>query len=155
MSYRISNQCKILFFVNTCSYLVRTGPLINGKWKLEIRSTTLKLNAWKVHYNDVIMGAIASQITSLTIVFSSVYLDTDQRKHQGSAPMAFVRGIHRRPVNSPHKWPVTRKMFPFDDVIMNWFLSNKLGYLSCYGVLLNTCILIKYWIMASILLDTE
>ena len=70
------------------------------------------------HYNDAIMGAIASQITSLTIVFSTVYLDTNQRKHQSSASLAFVRGIHRRPVNSPHKWPVTRKMFPFDDVIM-------------------------------------
>ena len=42
-----------------------------------------------------------------------------QRKHQSSASLAFVRGSHRRPVNSPHKWPVTRKMFPFDDVIMN------------------------------------
>ena len=71
-----------------------------------------------IHYNDVIMGPIASQITSLTIVFSTVDLDTDQRKHQSSASLAFVRGIHRRPVNSPHKWPVTRKMFPFDDVIM-------------------------------------
>ena len=60
------------------------------------------------------MGAIASQITSLTIVYS----DADQRKHQSSASLAFVRGIHRGPVNSPHKWPVTRKMFPFDDVIM-------------------------------------
>ena len=70
------------------------------------------------HYNDVIMGAIASQITSLTIVFSIVYSDADQRKHQSSASLAFVRGIHRGPVNSPHKWPVTRKMFPFDDVIM-------------------------------------
>ena len=64
------------------------------------------------------MGAIASQITSLTIVYSIVYSDADQRKHQSSAPLAFVRGIHRGPVNSPHKWPVTRKMFPFDDVIM-------------------------------------
>ena len=42
----------------------------------------------------------------------------DQRKHQSSALLAFVRGIHRRPVNSPHKGPVTRKMFPFHDVIM-------------------------------------
>ena len=64
------------------------------------------------------MGAIASQITSLTIVYSAVYSDADQRKHQSSASLAFVRGIHRGPVNSPHKWPVTRKMFPFDDVIM-------------------------------------
>ena len=70
------------------------------------------------HCNDVIMGAIASQITSLTIVFSTVYLDTGQRKHQSSTSLAFERGIHRRPVNSQHKWPVTRKMFPFDDVIM-------------------------------------
>ena len=72
----------------------------------------------KLHYGDVIMGAIASQITSLTIVYSIVYSDADQRKHQSSASLAFVRGIHRGPVNSPHKWPVTRKMFPFDDVIM-------------------------------------
>ena len=70
------------------------------------------------HYNDIIIGAIASQITSLTIVHSIVYSDADQRKHQCSASLAFVRGIHRGPVNSPHKWPVTRKMVPFDDVIM-------------------------------------
>ena len=71
------------------------------------------------HYGDVIMDAIASQITSLAIVYSIVYSDADQRKHQSSASLAFVRGIHRGPVNSPHKWPVTRKMFPFDDVIMD------------------------------------
>ena len=65
------------------------------------------------HYSDVIMGAIASQTTDLTIVYSIVYWDADQRKHQSSASLAFVRGIHRGPVNSPHKWPVTRKMFPF------------------------------------------
>ena len=70
------------------------------------------------HYGDVIMGMMASQITSLTIVYSTVYSGADQRKHQSSASLAFVRGIHRGPVNSPHKWPVTRKMFPFDDVIM-------------------------------------
>ena len=65
------------------------------------------------------MASMASQITSLTIVYSAVYSDADQRKHQSSALLAFVRGIHRGPVNSPHKWPVTQKMFPFDDVIMN------------------------------------
>ena len=64
------------------------------------------------------MGTIASQITNLTIVYSTVYSDADQRKHQSSVSLAFVRGIHRGPVNTPHKWPVTRKMFPFDDVIM-------------------------------------
>ena len=74
------------------------------------------------HYCDVVMGVIASQITSLAIVYSTVYSDVDQRKHQSSASLAFVRGIHRWPVNSPHKWPVTRKMFPFDDVIMYMYL---------------------------------
>ena len=63
------------------------------------------------HYDDVIMSAIASQITSLATVYSTVYLDADQRKHQSSVSLAFVRGIHRGPVNSPHKWSVTRKMF--------------------------------------------
>ena len=61
------------------------------------------------------MSAMASQITSLEIVYLTVYTDTDQRKLQSSVSLAFVRGI---PVNSPHKGPVTRKMFPFDDVIM-------------------------------------
>ena len=58
---------------------------------------------------------MASQITSLTIVQTL----TDERKQQSSASLAFVRGIHQWPMNSPHKWPVTRKMFLFDDVIMN------------------------------------
>ena len=72
------------------------------------------------HYSNVIMGTIASQITSFTIVYSTVYTDADQRKHQRSASLTFVRVIHRGPVNSPQKWPITRKMFPFDDVIILW-----------------------------------
>ena len=65
-----------------------------------------------------LMSAMASRFTNLVIVYSSVYSGADQRKHQSSASLAFVRGIHWWPVNSPHKGPVTRKMFPFDDVIM-------------------------------------
>ena len=64
------------------------------------------------------MGTMTSLITSITIVYSSVYSGSDQRKYQSSASLAFVKGIHRWPVNSPHKGPVKRKMFPFDDVIM-------------------------------------
>ena len=71
-----------------------------------------------LHYNDVIMGAMSSQITSLTIVYWTVYSGRDNGKHQSSASLAFVGGIHRSAVNSPHKWPVTRKGFSFDDVIM-------------------------------------
>ena len=81
-----------------------------------------RIQPWHVtcttHYHDVIMGAIASQITSLASVDSAVKLGIYQRKHQSSASLAFVRGIHRRPVNSPQKGPVPREMFPFDDVIM-------------------------------------
>ena len=70
-----------------------------------------------ISYSDFIMGAVVSKITSLTIIYSTVYSGVDQIKHQSSASLAFVWG----PVNSPHKGPVTRKMFPFDDVIvMNW-----------------------------------
>ena len=76
------------------------------------------------HCSDVIMSVMTSQITSLLIVYSTVYSDADQRKHQSSASLAFVRGIHRRPVNSPHKWPVTRKMYPFDDVTKDNQASN-------------------------------
>ena len=67
---------------------------------------------------------MASQITSLTSVYSIVYSGADQRKYQSSASTAFVRGINRSPMNSPHKRPVTRKMFPFYDAIMwrSWIL---------------------------------
>ena len=69
------------------------------------------------HYNDAIMSAMASPITRISCVCSCVSSGADQRKHQSSASLAFVRGIHRWPVNSPHKGSVTWKMFPFDDVI--------------------------------------
>ena len=77
------------------------------------------------HYSDVIMSPMASHITSLTIVNSTVYSVADQRKHQSSVSLAFVRGIYRWPVNSPRKGPVTRKMFPCDDFIM-WQKVSKL-----------------------------
>ena len=79
------------------------------------------------HYDDVIMDAIAFQITSLRIVYSIVYSGTDQRKHQNSASLAFGRVIHRGPVNSPHKGPVTRKVFPFDDVITIHLIAAFVG----------------------------
>ena len=60
---------------------------------------------------SITITTMASLITSLTVVYSTIYSGADQRKHKSSASLAFVRGIHRGPVNSPHKWPVTRKMF--------------------------------------------
>ena len=81
------------------------------------------------HYSNIIMSAMASQITSFTIVYTTIYSGADQRKYQSSASLAFVRGIHRWPVNSPHKGPIARKMFPFDDVIMStgWYVNIGSG----------------------------
>ena len=70
------------------------------------------------HYTDAIMSAMASQITSLTTLYSTVYWGTVQWKHRSSASLAFVRGILRWPLNSPHKRPVTRNKFPFNYAIL-------------------------------------
>ena len=68
------------------------------------------------HCSEGIMGTMAPQITNLTIVYSAVHSGANRRKHQSSASLSSGRWS----VNSPHKWPVTRKMFPLDDIIMNW-----------------------------------
>ena len=88
-------------------------PDMHGNINFDINRTLHEILQW-CH-----KGAMVSGITSLTIGYSTVYSGTDQRKHQSSASLAFVWGIHRSPVNSPHKWPVTRNMFPFDDFNMN------------------------------------
>ena len=91
---------------------------------------------------------MTSQITSLTIVYSTVYLDADQRKHQSSASLAFVWGIHRGPVNSPHKWPVTRKTFPFHDVIMCMLFWIWMLYHMSISWQSNNCIPIYHSVIA-------
>ena len=70
------------------------------------------------HCSDAMMSVVASRITGVSIVYSNVCSGADQRKHQSSASLASVREIHRWPVKPPHKGPVTRKKFSFDDVIM-------------------------------------
>ena len=81
------------------------------------------------------MIVMALQITCVLIVYSTVCSGIDQRKHQSSASLAFVRRIHQW-LNSPHKGPVTQKMFPFDDVIMleiDFHLNSNLQWItSCY-----------------------
>ena len=85
-----------MFAWNYHEYGMKMGPLHFNKIK---------------HYNDVIMGAIASQISSLMIVYSTVYPDADQRKQQSFASLAFVRGIHRGPVNSRTNGQLRGKCF--------------------------------------------
>ena len=95
----------------------------------------LKNSSQCIYNSDIIMGTISSLITSLTSVYSTVHSGADQRKHQSSASLAFVRGIHRRPVNSPHKWPVTRKCFHLmksscliDEYYFLWTMALNLDF---------------------------
>ena len=80
-------------------------------WINNMTLLTTKFYYCPSHYNDVITSAMASQVTSLGIVYSIVYSGSNQRKYHSSASLAFVRGINRWPVNSPHKGPITRKKF--------------------------------------------
>ena len=96
--------------INRCQHLMYLGVDL-GQYFIELLVA---------HYIDVIMGPMASQITSVSMLCWTVCSGADQRKHKSSASLAFVRGIHRWPPNSHHKGPVTRKMFPFDDVIMSY-----------------------------------
>ena len=88
---------------------------------------------WYKHYSDVIMSMMASQITSISFVCSTVCSGADQRKYQSSMSLAFVRGIHQSPVDSPNKGPVMCKMFPFDDIIMVIYVQDILrsSYRKC------------------------
>ena len=101
------------------------------------------------HYNDVIMNTIASQITSLTIVYSTVYSGKDQRKYQSSASLALLWGIHQGLVNSPHERPVTREMSPFDYVIM-WYnyLPTSISTLDVLAIGLTKCLPWLFWQLA-------
>ena len=79
------------------------------------------------HYSEVIISAMASQITGVTIVYTTACSGTDQRKHQSSASLTFVRGIHQWTVNSPHKGPVTRNMIRFDDAIIVYVFPEEVS----------------------------
>ena len=72
------------------------------------------------------MGAVASQITSFSIVCSTVRSGAGQRKHYSSASLAFGRGIHWWPVNSPHKGPVTLLCFHFMTSSWQWEKSKPI-----------------------------
>ena len=90
------------------------------------------------------MSMIASQITSVSIVYWIICSGAEQRKQQSSPSLAFVRGIHRWPVYSPHKWSVTRKMFSFDDIIMTHWSYIILPLIHWYDVTCSRPYSIKY-----------
>ena len=71
----------------------------------------------KCYYSDVIMGAMVSLLTSLTIVYSTLYSGADERKHQSSASLVFLSEF--TVTGEFHKGPIMQKMLPFDDVIIH------------------------------------
>ena len=112
----IDDKSQLLYVMAWCCQA--TGLYMSSCWGGCVTPYACHESCTGDHYNDDIMSTMASQITSLTIVYSTVYSGIDHKKHQSSASLAFVRGIHRWPVNSPHKGPVMRKRFPFDNIIM-------------------------------------
>ena len=108
-----------------------------------------------IHYTNIIMGTMASQITSLTIVYSTAYLGAEQRKHQSSASLAFVWVIHRGLVNSLHKWPVTRKIFPFHDVILHQFFFSGMEPGPLYSLSGKTSYRQSSWNLAAARLEVR
>ena len=112
-NFSMANMIKICSFAFDISILLKmTLLMINLYYFSYIDQVLIPFDCmWQIivvrevpnmniltHYSDVIMGTMASQITSLTIVYSTDYSDADQRKHQSSVSLAFVRRIHRGPV---------------------------------------------------------
>ena len=83
------------------------------------------------HYNDVIMGAMASQITSLTIGLLNRLFGRRSKKTSKHCVTGLWQRIQRWPVNSLHKWPVMWKMFPFDDIMQAAYFWDNYVYFSC------------------------
>ena len=105
---RLNEQSRRRWFETPSRPLWRHWNVLSEKLS---GSTISAIETMSYHYSDVIMSAMASQITGVSIVWSTAYSGADRRKHQNSTSLAFLRGIHRSPVDSPHKGPVTRKYF--------------------------------------------
>ena len=121
------NMCVYMFGMSHTNLIMSVGRNMVSLLKqkhVSFKHTSLEIyvvNSGKIfqtHYSDVTMSMMASQTTGVSIVCSTVCSTIDQRTHQSSTSLAFVRGIYRWLLNSPHKGPVTRKTLPFDDVIM-------------------------------------
>ena len=137
----------ISFIASAASTWPSAHSMMNNQWLPTTRIALCLRNRNhhenEMHYNDVIISVMASLTTGFSIVYSTACPGANQRKHQSSASLAFVGGIQRWPVNSPYKEPVTRKMFPFDDVIMKKVvtltgLCGDWGY--CITIKCSACI---------------
>ena len=128
---RFPNLAATFFFykstpIDEAYWLTRQGKILCAFWGyvvwqmlcLSWCSAAYYTILYWTHYSYAIMSAMVSQITGVSIVCLTACSGADQRKHQSSASLAFVREIHRWPIDFPNKGPVTRKTFPFDGVIM-------------------------------------
>ena len=93
------------------------------------------------HYSNITMSAIASQITGASAVYSIFCPSADQRKHQNSASLSFVSGIHPWPVSSPRNGPVTRKpsKLAFTQSLCVLFVLEILGSSTKLTFVLTLC----------------
>ena len=137
-----------LMYVTCASYPICRVWSVTGEFPAQMASNTENASIWwrhhglyllfsasfppaesgplfTKHYSDAINSAMASQITGASNVCSTVCSGADQRKHHSSVSLAFVRRIHRWPVDSPHKIPITQKMYPIDYVIMKRRIGNR------------------------------
>ena len=97
-------------------YVRRRGHIVAKKCNIFIVYTGLRRHQFTYKLSQIRWPFGDHYNNAMMIVYSIVYLGTDERKQQSSASLAVVRGIRQWPVNSPLKGPVTRKIFPFDDV---------------------------------------
>ena len=92
VQYHVILDCFIT--APDCSYILSQNMVDESTYRRFMMMSS-NGNIFHVHYIDIIMSPMASQITSLTIVFSTVYSGIDQTKHESSTSLAYVRGIHR------------------------------------------------------------
>ena len=113
------------------SFIIRQSTFLQWLFGLldMVLLAVLQHHCNSIHYSDVIMSVMASQITATRIDFSTIFSGVDQGKHQSSTSLAFVRGIHQWPVDSPYKGPVKWKIFHLMTSSCIW--SFKYGVIIC------------------------
>ena len=111
------NETGINYFINCLNYRIPRNYINDNRYSRHLIICTCGINDgnslhWRHNGHDSVSNDQPHDCL-LNRLFRR-----RSKKYESSVSLAFVRGIHRRAVNSPHKWPVTRKMFSFDDIIM-------------------------------------
>ena len=139
---RTSADCVQISLGPSIPY-IPLGVYHTGRFNAMRPIQTIVMHAQSIHYDGIIMSTVAYLITGVSIICSTVCSGADQRKHQSSTSLVCVRGIHRWPLDSPHKGTVTRKKVPiwwrhhvFWDMIgvMGWYVADSRAnrHLCCY-----------------------